>query len=146
MKALLFILVLGISSVSMACTDFSGEYYDEEDGTYFAISQNACESIDYIYDEGTVSIAADGKEYLINQYDIVVEEGKVLATVEVYQSNKFVKEKLITTARSQTTYTSGSVDTEKGWSESTLAKNRDMVSIVHNSNGSIEKAINKRVK
>lgn len=134
------------SIASFACTDFSGEYYQEEDGTYLSLSQNGCESITYNYEEGPILRVLDGKDYLVNQYDIVVEEGKVLASVKIFSSNKFKGEKLITDDRSEVTYTSGGVDIEKVQTETFLNKQMDMVSISHGKDGKSEKVINKRVK
>jgi hypothetical protein len=141
-------LAIGLSFISLsvfACPNFSGEYVNEEFGTYYSIAQDGCDTISYIYDEGTVDSPIDGKEYLINEYDIVVEEGKVLAHVAIYESDSWKDSKLITKQRSETTYTSGGVDKDSGWSESFLDKDTNLVSISHGANG-VEKTIDKRVK
>jgi hypothetical protein len=147
MKRLIALSIAIFTTVSFACTDFTGEYYDEEDGTYFSLTQNGCESIQYNYDEGPVLRMIDGKDYLVNQYDIVVEEGKVLANVKIFSSNKFKNDKLITDARSEVTYSSsGELEIEKAWAETFLNKQTDMISISHGKDGSKETTINKRVK
>jgi len=145
MKAMLALGLGLFSFASFACTNFSGEFVNEEFGTYYSIAQDGCETISYIYDEGTVDTSIDGKEYLMNEYDIVVEEGKVLAHVAIYESNSWKGEKLLTKQRSETTYASGEVDRDSGWSESFLDKNSDLIVISHGANGT-EKTIDKRVK
>lgn len=145
MKTILAISFALFSFATMACPNFSGEFVNEEFGTYYSVAQDGCETISYVYDEGTVNRAIDGKESLINEYDVVVEEGKVLAHVAIYESNEWRKDKLITKQRSETTYTSGGVDRDSGWSESFLNKNSDLVTISHGIKGT-EKNIDKRVK
>ncbi len=146
MKFLIASAALIFSVTTFACTDFSGEYFDEMDGTYFSMAQDGCTSITYQYDEGPVERLMDGKDYLVNDYDIVVEEGKVLANVKIYSTNEFKGDKLITRDRSETTYTSGVVEIEKVWSETTLNRKADMVVVSHPSRGPKETTINKRVK
>lgn len=145
MKKYFAIGCLFLSSSVWACPNFSGEYVNEEFGTYYSIQQNGCETISYLYDEGTVTAAVDGKEYLMNEYDIVVEEGKVLAHVAIYESNNWKGDKLMTKQRSETVYTRGGTDHDSGWSESFLNKDSDLVVISHGANGT-EKTIDKRVK
>lgn len=145
MKAIVTIGAFLFSLQAFACPNFSGEYFNEAFGTYYSIEQNGCEVISYVYDEGIVDSFIDGKEYLVNEYDIVVEEGKVLAHVAIYESNEWKKDKLLTKQRSETTYTSGGVDHDSGWSESYLNKATDLVTVSHGANGTV-KIIEKRVK
>lgn len=141
-----FFLVLSLmASSAYACPNFSGEYVSEEFGTYYAITQNSCDEIFYHYDEGDVERPLDGKEYLVNQYDIVVEEGKVLATVKIFESNKMTDKKLITTARSETLYASGDIDRDEGSSYSYLDKNANLVTVSKSNNGK-QTTIDRRVK
>lgn len=145
MKKYFAIGFLLLSSSTMACPNLGGEYVNEEFGTYYSIEQDGCDSLTYIYTEGSVNHAIDGVEYLLNQYDIVVEEGKVLAHVAIYESNNWKGDKLITKQRSETVYTRGGVDRDSGWSETFLNKASDLVVISHDSNGTA-KTIDKRVK
>jgi hypothetical protein len=145
MKKIFFTVVSLLSFSSFACPNFQGEYVNEEFGTYYSIEQDACEVIHYIYDEGVVDAPVDGKEYLVNQYDVVVEEGKVLATVKIFSSNEFKKNKLIIKERSETTYTSGGVDRDAAWAEKFLNTANDLVTIKHSGNYS-EINVDKRVK
>lgn len=145
MKKLLFTIAVLFSSGSFACPNLSGEFFNEEFGTYYSIQQESCDLIQYVYDEGIVDAPVDGIEYIDNEYDIVVEEGKVLANVQIFSSRKFKGNKLITNERSLTTYTSGGTEEDKGWSEKYLDKNNDLVTIDHSSYGT-HKTIEKRVK
>ncbi len=145
MKILFAALLISTSFNVFACPNFTGEFVSAEFGTYYSISQEGCEVIQFHYDEGIVDAPLDGKEYLINDYDIVVEEGKVLAHVKVFSTHSLQKNKLITKERSETTYTSGGIDTDQGWSESNLDKKNNLVIIVHGSSGK-ETHIDLRVK
>lgn len=145
MYKVLFVSLFLISNITWACPNLSGEFFNEEFGTYYSIQQESCDLIQYVYDEGIVDAPVDGIEYIDNEYDIVVEEGKVLANVQIFSSRKFKGNKLITNERSLTTYTSGGTEEDKGWSEKYLDKNNDLVTIDHSSYGT-HKTIEKRVK
>lgn len=145
MKTIVAIAALLFSFATFACPNLSGEYVNEEFGTYYSIAQSGCGSISYIYTEGTVDHSIDDKEYLVNEYDIVVEEGKVLAHVSIFESNSWKDYKLITRQRSETKYANGDVDKDQGWSESFLDKDSNLVTVSHGASGK-EKTIDKRVK
>jgi hypothetical protein len=145
MKSLIAIAFMSIGFSAYACPNFSGEYVNDEFGTYYSISQSGCENIQFIYDEGTVDNSIDGKEYLVNQYDVVVEEGKVLATVKIYSSYEWKNDRLINKQRSETTYANGDVDRDSGWSESYLNKQNDLVTVSHGKDGK-ETNVDHRVK
>jgi hypothetical protein len=87
----------------------------------------------------------DSVDITCNDYDIVVEEGKVLANVKIFSSRVFKGDKLITNARSLTTYASGEIEEEKGWSEKYLDKKNNLVTLDHSKFGT-QKTIEKRVK
>ncbi len=145
MKKFLFLSFILISSTAFACLNLTGEYFNEEFGTYYSIQQDSCELVQYIYDEGVVDAPVDGVEYTDNDYDIVVEEGKVLANVKIFSSRVFKGDKLITKARSLTTYASGETEEDKGWSEKYLDKKNNLVTLDHSKFGT-QKTIEKRVK
>ena len=145
MKKLLFTIAVLFSSGSFSCPNLSGEFFNEEFGTYYSIQQESCDLIQYVYDEGIVDAPVDGIEYIDNEYDIVVEEGKVLANVQIFSSRIFKGNKLITNERSLTTYTSGGTEEDKGWSEKYLDKKNNLVTIEHSKFGT-QKIIERRVK
>lgn len=134
-----------VTTSVFACPNFTGEYVNQEFGTYYSIAQDSCDSIQYVYDEGVVDTPVDGKEYQVDQYDIVVTEGEVLATVSIFEMNEFKGNKLITKARSETVYKNGDKDIDSGWSEMFLNKENDLVTVSHSKNGT-EKIIEKRVR
>ena len=143
---IVFGLVLGMFCFSLyACPNFSGEFVNTEFGTYYSIEQDGCELIHYIYDEGVVDRPLDGKEYLVTQYDIVVKEGEVLATVKIFESNIFKGQKLITNARSETIYTRGDIDRDAGHSETYLNKQNDLVKTSFGKDGK-QVLVDRRVK
>lgn len=145
MKKILLVSLILTCTKLFACPDFTGEYVSEEFGTYYSISQDSCDVLHYHYDEGVIDRPLDGKEYLVNQYDIVVEVGKVLATVKIFSTNQIKGEKLITTDRSETVYTSGGSDKEIVNTQTYINKNNDLVSVSKSSLGTSSKIIDKRV-
>ena len=48
--------------------------------------------------------------------------------------------------RAETIYTSGGVDKDQAWTETSLNKSSDMVAVTHNSDGSKDTTTFKRVK
>lgn len=145
MRKLFFTIAFILSTGAFACPNLSGEYFNEEFGTYYSIQQDSCDLVQYVYDEGMVDAPVDGVEYIDNDYDIVVEEGKVLANVKIFSSRVFKGDRLITNARSLTTYSSGENEEEKGWSEKYLDKKSNLVTIEHSKFGT-QKIIERRVK
>jgi hypothetical protein len=142
---LFFFLCLFTSPV-FACPNFTGEYVNEHFGTYYSIAQNDCNSINYIFDEGAVSFPIDGKEYITSDYDVVVEEGKVLAHVTTFAKKMFKSNSLLTLERSVTSYTSdGRQEEESVREDAYLNKSGDLVKVSRGKNGK-ETSIDKRVK
>ena len=141
-----FFVVCLFTSPVFACPNFSGEYVNEQFGTYYSISQNDCKTIDYIYDEGTIRFPIDGNEYITSDYDVVVEEGKVLAHITTFAKKIFKSNSLLSFERSLTSYTSdGRQEEERSWEEAYLNKAGDLVKVSHGKSGK-EKSIDKRVK
>ncbi len=140
-------LLISFSAAAAAgtCPNLSGSFYNEETETNYSIEQQGCDLIRYIYDEGAIEVLADGKEALISSYEIVVEEGKVLATVKIFETNEFNGNNLITNERSVVVYASGDVEQDAVSSVSYLDQNLDLVTASHGSNGD-ETTIDKRVK
>lgn len=68
MKLLLALSLSLFASVSMACTDFSGSYRDEDSNTY-TIAQSGCVSATVDDQEGTYSIIADGQYRVTEEND-----------------------------------------------------------------------------
>lgn len=70
MKLLLALTFLTFSTVSLACTDFSGSYRDETNQT-FNVSQSACASVTVNSQEGTETIITDGQYRVTEDSDEV---------------------------------------------------------------------------
>jgi len=144
---LVFLLFMAIVSTSaFACPDLSGEFTNEEFGTYYSISQNGCELIEFHYDEGTISAQIDGIERLESEFEVEVEAGKILANIKIYISYIFKGSKLLTNQRVVTTYTSdGKIEEDKSWAETFLNDDTDLVNIYHDDAGTLE-TVDVRVK
>ena len=76
MKSLIGLSVFLFSTVSLACTNFSGSYLDLDRETY-TVSQNGCESLTLTTDEGTFTALADGVLRVSNES----EEATILTAV-----------------------------------------------------------------
>lgn len=143
----LFFFFCLFTSSAFACPNFSGEYFNEQFGTYYSISQEDCSIVNYIYDEGTISFPIDGKEYITSDYDVVVEEGKVLAHITTLAKKQFKGKFLVTSERSITKYSSdGREEEESAIEEAYLNRVNDLVKVSHGKNGkeiSIDKRVNR---
>jgi len=76
MKVLLVLTLSLVTSLAMACTDFTGTYRDQEDKVY-SVSQSGCNSLVLNNDAGTFSAQADGK-YRISSED---QQARVLTAI-----------------------------------------------------------------
>ncbi len=146
MKLAIVGLLILISSTAFACPDLSGEYVNEEFGTYYSISQNGCDLVQFNHDEGTLDAVTDGVERLEFDYDVVVTEGSVLANIKLFVSYLFSRDRLISNQKVVTTYTSdGKVEEDKSRSEFFLNKDNDLVTVTHDAYGTSQ-TVDIRVK
>lgn len=76
MKVLLGLALSLFASVSLACTDFTGTYKDQESETY-SVEQTGCTSIVLNSNEGTFTTLADG-QFRISSED---QQARVLTAV-----------------------------------------------------------------
>ncbi len=144
MKILIALSALVMSSVTFACTDFTGEY-QTENLTYYSIVQNGCESMDVVDESGSNQMIFDGIERKMYDYDIVVD-GQVIAHISVYLSSKMVGEKWVYQERDVYVYKSGEVEEEKKWAEVSFNAETDLLTVLHNADGSIEQFVDIRYK
>ena len=70
MKFLLAVSFSLFATASMACTDFSGSYRDDEAGD-FTYQQSGCESITRIGAGTSETVITDGKERVISDDEVV---------------------------------------------------------------------------
>ena len=145
MKKLFLVSIVLFASSLWACPNFSGEYFNENFGTYYSINQSDCETIDFQYDEGILRAPIDDQEYLVTEYDIVLEEGKIFAHVEIFSRWTFQAQKLVTKERSVVTDSRGKKEEETAWSEMFLNKQNDLVTVTHTAQGT-SRIVEKRVR
>ncbi len=112
MKKIIAIIVTLFSVASFACPNFSGEYFNENFKTYYQIQQNGCESILYNYESGIEERILNGKEIFVDQFDIFVEEGRLLASVYIFETSEFQGDILVTKTRTRTIYARGDEEEE----------------------------------
>ncbi len=112
MKKIFALIIALFSFASFACPNFSGEYFNENFKTYYQIQQNGCDSILYNYESGIEERILNGKEIFVDQFDIFVEEGRVLASVYIFESTEFQKDILVTRTRTRTIYSRGDEEEE----------------------------------
>lgn len=144
MKILIALSIALMSFASFACTDFTGEY-QTENLTYYSISQNGCESMDVIDESGSNQMIFDGIERLMYDYDIVVDD-QVIAHISVYLSSKMVGSKWVYNERDVYKYASGEIVEEKKWAEVSFNAETDLLTVLHNADGSTEQFIDIRYK
>ena len=144
MKILIAVLVFLLSATSYACTDFSGEYQTAVQ-TYYSISQNGCESMDVIDETGNNTMVFDGVERLMYDYDIVVDD-QVIAHIYVYLSSKMVGEKWVYNEKDVYVYASGDTEVENKWAEVSFNEDTDLLTVLHNADGTTETFIDVRYK
>lgn len=70
MKVLLALTLSLFATVSIACTDFTGSYKDEESQTY-TVSQSGCATVTVNDQEGTETIIVDGQYRVTEETDEV---------------------------------------------------------------------------
>lgn len=142
MKKLALSFFTLLSTHAFACTDFSGDYRTEV-YTYYSIAQNGCESMDVIDESGTQQMVFDGVERLLAEYEIEVE-GDVLANVQVFLRSEMKDDKWVYHERDVTKYKNGEVHEVKKWAEVSFNADTDLLTVLHNEDGSIERFIDVR--
>lgn len=71
MKLLLALSLSLFATVSMACTDFTGSYRDEDSQAY-TVAQSGCSSVTVNDQEGTTIVIADGQYRVTEETDEVI--------------------------------------------------------------------------
>jgi hypothetical protein len=85
LKLLIILPFLVLSSVALACTDFTGTYRDLENASEVQIIQTKCTSVTTISDGATVVMAIDGKFNILSY-----EEPVTVLYRAVFESNNLV--------------------------------------------------------
>ena len=144
MKLLIVYSLAFMSTLSMACTDFSGDYQTAEQ-TYYSITQKQCESMDVIDQAGTNKMIFDGVERLIYDYDLIVE-GQLIAHIQVFLNSKMESEKGIYNEKDVYVYPNGKTETEIKWAEVSLNEESNLLTVLHKADGSTETFVDIRSK
>lgn len=144
MKFIILLSLVFASSLTFACTDFSGQYQTVVQ-TYYSISQNSCESMDVIDESGTNQMIFDGIERLLYDYDVVIDD-IVIAHISIFLSSKMVDKNWVYYERDVTTYKDGEVEELKKWAEVSFNAETDLLTVLHNADGSSEEFIDIRYK
>lgn len=143
-RLLLFSGLIFFAPSLFACTNFSGDYRTEV-YTYYSISQSDCESMDVTDESGTNHFEFDGVERLLAEYDVYIDEGGPYAHVQIFLKSKMDGDKWVYHERDVTTYLkSGQVDILTKWAEVTFNKDTNLVTTLHNSDGTTETFIDVR--
>jgi hypothetical protein len=133
MKLLICLSLAAFSSTVFACPDLSGNYLSDSTFEAISIEQAGCTAIKYTFEDGKTSkVSTDGKEYLVNKFEVEDE------TIEIYQTNTFTADKLLTIGRYEATSTDGTKESHKATTESTLDANKNIVRVAHLEDGTDE--------
>lgn len=128
MKLLFFVSLIAFATPTLACTDFSGKYIRDSDGSPIEIFQTQCENITYVFDSGKAFYIVDGQEHLVNEFNFVGSNGEVIEITKIYQGKAFVDDTLVTTAHSEIlNLETGKTETYKSSSISRLDQDKNMV-------------------
>jgi hypothetical protein len=141
MKTLLLVTLLVISTNLYACVDLSGTFITA-DGLSYTVIQNECTEM-IVSDTSTRTIIFDNVEQLIYEYD-VESNGKIehlqLLIRSVLKDNKWIYNERIVNVSAE-----GSIEIDHSWSEVFLNVDKNIVTITHKANGSVEKYLDVRI-
>jgi hypothetical protein len=144
MKKFVLLAFSLFSSVTLACTDFSGKYVTNVNETY-SLTQNGCKSIQFFDDTESVLMIIDGQEYFIKEFDIQGEGDDQNINVKIYATGSFIGERLVQSIRLSAQYTNGTQSNNIYQSEIFLNQNRDIVNITTSPDGTSETSVDRRV-
>ena len=142
MKLIFAFGLLFYGSSAFACTDFTGDYRTEV-YTYYSLAQNGCESIDIIDESGSHQLVFDGVERLHDEYDIVVD-GQVLSHVQIYLKSEMKENSFVYHERDVITSAKGEIDVLKKWAEVSFNEDTDLLTELHNDDGTVETYVDVR--
>ena len=144
MKILTALLALGFSSLTIACTDFSGTFENQDTKESYEMIQTDCSFLQFKDNNQTTEIIVDGNYHLTKTQDILVN-GVKHGTLEVSQSARFGETELFLDSK-QHTEVDGTIQDAEINSIMTLNADGNLVTKQSSGNGQIETAINKRIK
>lgn len=142
MKLLLAMTMLTMSSLGLACTNFSGTYQVNDEVNQ--ISQNGCSTITMITPQVTATVVVDGSYHQTLIQDIVVE-GQVLGKVTLSHRASFGIADLALDTKAHFEMM-GQVQDQETKSVNTLNAAGDLVSVSTFEDGHTETTIAKKLK
>jgi hypothetical protein len=147
MKLLLTLSLLGLSSMALSCTDFSGTYLDEKDSSQVQIIQTGCESISSIDRLNTLVMIIDGEYHQVLSQEVTSDNGTVLGKVVISERGNFGTRELFLDIKSHVELADGSlVDDQETKAVATLNSEGDMESVNTQADGKVERSVLKRIK
>lgn len=144
MKILIALLALGISSLTMACTDFSGTFENQDTKEIHQIVQADCTLLQFIENEETTDVKVDGNYHQTLNQDVLVN-GQKHGVLQVSKSARFGESELFVDTKLHTEVDGTTEDSEKN---AIMILNADGNLMTKQSfpNGQIETITNKRIQ
>lgn len=143
MKLFIALIALVASSVSFACTNFSGTYQNT-DGTTFQIGQIDCEYVNVAQTDLNLAIKTDGVLHQVAAQDIIIE-GQIVGKVVVTAIAQFGATELFLNINFKVE-SQGQSQTYNTKSVNTLNANSDLVSVATFQDGHTETSTSHRVR
>ncbi len=88
MKILIALIAAGFSTLTIACTNFSGTFENQDTKDIQKIIQNDCDLIKFQEADKTTSVIVDGTYHQTLNEDIIVN-GVKHGVIQVFQSARF---------------------------------------------------------
>ena len=143
MKLLLAMTMLTMSSLGLACTNFSGTYQVQGDDAY-QIIQDGCSTLTMINPQLTASVVADGNYHQTITQDVVIN-GQVLGQVTLSHRASFGTTDLALDTKAHFEVM-GQVQDQETKSINTLNASGDLVSVSTYEDGHSETTIAKKIR
>lgn len=143
MKILIALIAAGFSTLTIACTNFSGTFENQDTKEIQKIIQSDCGLIKFQEADKTTSIIVDGTYHQTLIEDIIVN-GVKHGVIQVSQSARFGETELFLDSKLHTEVDEAIEDAETN-ATLTLNADGDLVTVQSSENGQIETIISKRL-
>lgn len=142
MKFLIAMSVLAFSSITLACTDFSGTYQSQDQE--MQVVQSGCESLVLVTPDASLTIIADGNFHQTLTQDIVVH-GETLGKMVLFHKAQFESAQVAIDTRIHFEM-NGTVEDQEVKTMNSLNAAGDLVSVSTYADGHSETTTAKRIK
>jgi hypothetical protein len=143
MKILIALIAAGFSTLTIACTNFSGTFENQDTKDIQKIIQNDCDLIKFQETDKTTSVIVDGTYHQTLNEDIIVN-GVKHGVIQVFQSARFGTTELFLDSKLHTEVDEAIEDAETN-AILTLNSDGDLVTVQSSEDGQIETIISKRL-